>query len=105
MGELENFLRRRFIEPCLTEEYINEIGDIVTRKKNGRTWMKLDIKRSNKPFIKKDTRREPFKPNASNSNDQKKFHKCGGVGHLANNCLKKAKINRIVETEDHNDKE
>ncbi|MBW0507500.1 hypothetical protein O181_047215 [Austropuccinia psidii MF-1] len=24
------------------------------------------------------------------------------IGHLANNCLKKAKINEIVETEDHN---
>ncbi|MBW0564658.1 hypothetical protein O181_104373 [Austropuccinia psidii MF-1] len=30
---------------------------------------------------------------------------CGGSGHLANNCLEKAKINEIVETKDHNDKE
>ncbi|MBW0469989.1 hypothetical protein O181_009704 [Austropuccinia psidii MF-1] len=45
-----------------------------------------------------------LKPNKSNSNEQRKCQKCGGVGHLANNCLKKAKINEIVETEDHNDK-
>ncbi|MBW0529036.1 hypothetical protein O181_068751 [Austropuccinia psidii MF-1] len=49
--------------------------------------------------------RETFKPNTSNSNEQRKCHKCGGIGHLANNCLKKEKINEIVETEDHNDKE
>ncbi|MBW0569817.1 hypothetical protein O181_109532, partial [Austropuccinia psidii MF-1] len=34
-----------------------------------------------------------------------KWHKCGGIGNLANNCLKKAKINEIVETEDQNEKE
>ncbi|MBW0468731.1 hypothetical protein O181_008446 [Austropuccinia psidii MF-1] len=31
-------------------------------------------------------------------------HKCGGIGHLANNCLKREKSNEIVETEEHNDK-
>ncbi|MBW0501732.1 hypothetical protein O181_041447 [Austropuccinia psidii MF-1] len=87
------------------EEYINALEDIVTRTKIGRTWKKLDIKSLNKPFIKKDKPREPFIPNTSNSNEQRKFHKCGGIGHLANNYLKKAKINEIVETEDHNNKE
>ncbi|MBW0510747.1 hypothetical protein O181_050462 [Austropuccinia psidii MF-1] len=79
-GELEHSLRSRCIEPCSTED-------------------------SNKPFIKKAKPRESFKTNTSNSTDQIKCHKCGGVGHLANNCLKKAEINEIVETEDHNDKE
>ncbi|MBW0497921.1 hypothetical protein O181_037636 [Austropuccinia psidii MF-1] len=87
------------------EEYINAPEDIVTRTKIGRTWKKLAIKSSNKPFIKKDKRREPFKPNKSNNNDQGKIHKCGGAGCLANNFLKKAKINEILETEDHNDEE
>ncbi|MBW0545877.1 hypothetical protein O181_085592 [Austropuccinia psidii MF-1] len=73
--------------------------------KIGRTWKKLDIKSPNKPFIKRDKSKEAFKPNKSNNNEQRKFHKCGGIGHLANNCLKKAKINEIVETERHNDKE
>ncbi|MBW0551170.1 hypothetical protein O181_090885, partial [Austropuccinia psidii MF-1] len=74
-------------------------------EKIGRTWKKLDIKSPNKPFIKKDKPSRTFKPNTSNSNEKRKFHKCGGIGDLANNFLKKAKINEIVETEDHNDKE
>ncbi|MBW0588587.1 hypothetical protein O181_128302, partial [Austropuccinia psidii MF-1] len=57
------------------------------------------------PFIKKAKPRETLKPNTSNNNEQRKCHKCGGIGHLANNCLKKAKIDEIVETEDHYDKE
>ncbi|MBW0525956.1 hypothetical protein O181_065671 [Austropuccinia psidii MF-1] len=73
------------------------------KKKIGRTWKKLDMKNTNKPFIKKDKSEKAFKPNTSN--EQRKCHKCGGIGHLANNCLKKAKINEIVETENHNDKE
>ncbi|MBW0576365.1 hypothetical protein O181_116080 [Austropuccinia psidii MF-1] len=104
-GELEHALRSRCIEPFSTEEYMNALEDIVTRAKTGKTWKKLDIKSPNKPFIKKDKSKEAFKPNTSNSNEQRKCHKCGGIGHLANNCLKKAKINEIVETEDHNDKE
>ncbi|MBW0556610.1 hypothetical protein O181_096325 [Austropuccinia psidii MF-1] len=104
-GVLKHALRSGCIEPCSTEQYINALEDIVTRTKIGRTWKKLKIKSQNKPFIKKDKPRETFKPNTSNSNDQRKCHKWGGIGHLANNCLKKAKINEIVETEDHNDKE
>ncbi|MBW0560925.1 hypothetical protein O181_100640 [Austropuccinia psidii MF-1] len=52
-GELKHALRRRCIEPCSTEEYINALEDIVTRTKIGRTWKKLDIKSPSKPFIKK----------------------------------------------------
>ncbi|MBW0563642.1 hypothetical protein O181_103357, partial [Austropuccinia psidii MF-1] len=109
-GELEHPLRSRCIEPCSTEEYINALEDIVRRTKIGRTWKKLEIKSPNKPFIKRDkpretTSKESFKPNTSTNNEQRKCHKCGGIGHLANNCLKKAKINEIVETEKHNDKE
>ncbi|MBW0461624.1 hypothetical protein O181_001339 [Austropuccinia psidii MF-1] len=82
-------------EPCSTEEYVNALEDIVTRPKIGRTWKKLDNKSSNKQFIKKDKPREPFNPNTSSSNDQRKCHKCGGVGHLANNCLKKQKSMKL----------
>ncbi|MBW0591637.1 hypothetical protein O181_131352 [Austropuccinia psidii MF-1] len=77
---------------------------LVTRTKIGRTWKKVDIKSPNEPFIKKDKPREAFKPNTP-SNEQRKFHKCGVIRHLANNCFKRAKINEIVETDDHNDKE
>ncbi|MBW0513710.1 hypothetical protein O181_053425 [Austropuccinia psidii MF-1] len=93
------------IETCSTEYYINALEDIVTRTKIGRNWKKLDIKSLNKPFIKKYKPREIFNTNTSNSNEQRKCHKAGGIGHLPNNCLQKEKINEIVETEDHNDKE
>ncbi|MBW0538561.1 hypothetical protein O181_078276 [Austropuccinia psidii MF-1] len=76
-GELETYLRRMCIEPCSTEEYINALEYIVTRTKIGITWKKLDIESSNKPFIKKDKPREPFKPNTSNINEQRKCHKGG----------------------------
>ncbi|MBW0572471.1 hypothetical protein O181_112186 [Austropuccinia psidii MF-1] len=81
-------MRSRCVEPCSTEEYINELEDIVTRTKIGRTWKKLDIKSQNKPFIKKDKSKEALKPNTSKHNEQKNA------------------INvEIVETESHNDKE
>ncbi|MBW0501113.1 hypothetical protein O181_040828 [Austropuccinia psidii MF-1] len=104
-GELEHALRSRCIEPCSTEDYINALEDIVTRRKIGRTGKKLDIESPNKTFIKKEKPRETFNPNTSKSNEQRKCHKCGGIGHSANNFLKEGKINEIVETEDHNDKE
>ncbi|MBW0568340.1 hypothetical protein O181_108055 [Austropuccinia psidii MF-1] len=104
-GELEHALRSRCIEPCSTEEYINALEDIVKKTKIGRTWKKLDIKSTNKPFIKKDKPRETLNPNTSSNNEQRKCHKCGGFQHLANNFLKKEKINEIVEKGDHNDKE
>ncbi|MBW0524041.1 hypothetical protein O181_063756 [Austropuccinia psidii MF-1] len=104
-GELENSLRSRCIEPCSTEEYINALEDIVTRTKICRNRRKSDIKSPNKPFIKKDKPRETLKTNISNNTEQRKCHKCGGIGHLSNNCLKKEKINEIVEADNHNDKE
>ncbi|MBW0589257.1 hypothetical protein O181_128972 [Austropuccinia psidii MF-1] len=103
-GELEHALRISFKEPCSTEEYINSLEDIVTRTKIGRTWKKLDIKSPNKPLITRKIKRR-FQAQYTNNNEQRKCHKCGGIGHLANNCLKKAKIDEIVETENHNDKE
>ncbi|MBW0535075.1 hypothetical protein O181_074790 [Austropuccinia psidii MF-1] len=104
-GELEHDLRSSFIDPCSKEEYINSPKDIVRRTKIGRKWKKLNIKSTNELFIKKYKPRETFKPNTPNNNEQIKCHKCGGIRHLANNCLKKAQINEIVETEDHNEKE
>ncbi|MBW0581992.1 hypothetical protein O181_121707 [Austropuccinia psidii MF-1] len=99
-GKLKHSLRSRCIEPRSTKEYINALEDIVISTKIGRTWKKLDIKSPNKPFIMKDKPRETLKPNTSNNNGKRKDNKCEGIGHLANNCLKKAKINEIMETED-----
>ncbi|MBW0497720.1 hypothetical protein O181_037435 [Austropuccinia psidii MF-1] len=104
-GDLEHLLRSRCVEPCYTEEYRSALEDIVTRTKIGRNLKKVDIKSSNKSFIKKDKSRESFTPNTPNSNGQRKCPKCGGIGHLANNCLKTANMSEIVESEDPNDKE
>ncbi|MBW0499974.1 hypothetical protein O181_039689 [Austropuccinia psidii MF-1] len=71
----------------------------------GRTWKRFDSKSLNKPFLKKDKTKEAFRHNTPRTNEKRKFHKCGGIEHLENNCLKKAKINEIADTEDHNDKE
>ncbi|MBW0473696.1 hypothetical protein O181_013411 [Austropuccinia psidii MF-1] len=65
----------------------------------------MDTNSPKKSFIKKDKPKDPFKTNTPNTNEKRKYHKCGGIGHLTNNCLKNAKINEIVETEDYNDKE
>ncbi|MBW0554311.1 hypothetical protein O181_094026 [Austropuccinia psidii MF-1] len=94
----------RCIELCSTEGYINSLEDIVKRTKISRTLKTFDSKSPNKPFIKKDKSRDPLKPNTPSTNEERKFHKCGGIGHLANNYLKKAKINEFVETEYQNDK-
>ncbi|MBW0486084.1 hypothetical protein O181_025799 [Austropuccinia psidii MF-1] len=37
-GELEHAIKRRCVEPCSTEDYINGMEYIITRKKVGRTW-------------------------------------------------------------------
>ncbi|MBW0497388.1 hypothetical protein O181_037103 [Austropuccinia psidii MF-1] len=104
-GELQNSVRRRCIEPCSTEDYIKALEDILTRTKIGRKLNKLDIESPNKPFINKDKKMKLFKPYTSNTNKQIKFHKYGGIAHIANTCLKKATIDEIAETDDHNDKE
>ncbi|MBW0517639.1 hypothetical protein O181_057354 [Austropuccinia psidii MF-1] len=88
---------------CSKEEYMNSLEDIVTGTKIGTTRKKLDIKSPNKPLIIKDKQKEPFKP--SNPDEKKKLHECGSIGHLANNCLKKAKIIEILKTGNHNDRE
>ncbi|MBW0539039.1 hypothetical protein O181_078754 [Austropuccinia psidii MF-1] len=92
-GELESSLRSRLIEPCSTEEYISSPEDIVTRTKIGRKWKKIDIKSSNKQFVRKEKQKEDLKLTTSNTNEPRKYHECGGIGSLANDCLKKEKIN------------
>ncbi|MBW0528694.1 hypothetical protein O181_068409 [Austropuccinia psidii MF-1] len=101
--EIENSLRSRCIEPCSTENYINSLEDILTRTNIDRAWKKLEMKSQNKPFIKEDKTKEPFKPN--NTNVQRKFHKCDSIGHLENNLLKKGKIKEILEAQGQNAKE
>ncbi|MBW0590622.1 hypothetical protein O181_130337 [Austropuccinia psidii MF-1] len=64
-GDLEHAIRRRCIEPCSTEDYINAMEDITTRKKIGTNWYKfpIDNKTSGKPISNpnKPQDRLPFK--------------------------------------------
>ncbi|MBW0555664.1 hypothetical protein O181_095379 [Austropuccinia psidii MF-1] len=87
-GDLEDAIRRRFIEPCSTEDYINAMEDITTRTNIGRNWPKspIDNKTNGKPIAK---------PNKPQERLPLKFHKCGSTSHLANTCPKKTRINAI----------
>ncbi|MBW0577245.1 hypothetical protein O181_116960 [Austropuccinia psidii MF-1] len=42
-GELEHAIKSRCVEPCSTEDYINAIGDIITRTRMGKTWTKIPM--------------------------------------------------------------
>ncbi|MBW0566714.1 hypothetical protein O181_106429 [Austropuccinia psidii MF-1] len=87
-GDIEHSIRRRCIEPCSKEDYINAMEDITTRTKIGRNWYKppIDNKSSGKPISK---------PNKPQDRAPLKCHKCGSTPHLANNCPKKTRINEI----------
>ncbi|MBW0544206.1 hypothetical protein O181_083921 [Austropuccinia psidii MF-1] len=87
-GDLEHAIRRRCIEPCSTEDYINAMEDITTRAKIGRNRYKspIDIKTSGKP-ISKQNKPQDILP--------LKCHKCGSTAHLANTCPKKTRVNEI----------
>ncbi|MBW0548107.1 hypothetical protein O181_087822 [Austropuccinia psidii MF-1] len=87
-GDLENSIRSRCIEPFSTEDYINAMEDITTRRKSGRNWYKppMDNKTSGKPIPK---------PNKPHEKASLKCHKCGSTSHLANTCPKKTRINEI----------
>ncbi|MBW0586616.1 hypothetical protein O181_126331 [Austropuccinia psidii MF-1] len=80
--------------------------EIITKWANDAWRYKIENAFENSFFDpEKDKSKEAFKPDASNNNEQRECHKCGVIGHLANNFLKKAKINEIVEAEDHKEKE
>ncbi|MBW0519470.1 hypothetical protein O181_059185 [Austropuccinia psidii MF-1] len=87
-GDLEHAIRRRCIEPCSTEDYINAMEDITTRKNIGRNWYKppMESKTSGKPIPK---------PNNPHEKAPLNFHKFLSKSHLANTCPKKTRINEI----------
>ncbi|MBW0577992.1 hypothetical protein O181_117707 [Austropuccinia psidii MF-1] len=96
-GDLEHAIRRRCIENCYTEDYINSMEDITTRTKIGRNWYKppMDNKTSGKPIPK---------PNTPHEKAPLKCNKCRSTSHLANNCPKKTRINEL-EIEKYDTKE
>ncbi|MBW0559759.1 hypothetical protein O181_099474 [Austropuccinia psidii MF-1] len=92
-GDLEHALRKRCIEPCSTEDYINAMEDITTRTKISRRWYKpsMENKTSGKPISK---------PNEPHYKDPLKCQKCGSTSHLANTCPKKTRMNEIEIEQD-----
>ncbi|MBW0523246.1 hypothetical protein O181_062961 [Austropuccinia psidii MF-1] len=97
-GYLEHAIRSRCIEPFSTEDYINAMEDITTRTKICRNWSKppIDNKTSGKTISK---------PYNTQGRAPLKFNKCGITSHLANNCLKKTRINEIEIEKDNDTKE
>ncbi|MBW0510145.1 hypothetical protein O181_049860 [Austropuccinia psidii MF-1] len=79
------------VEPCSTEDYINAVEDIITRKRIGETWTRvpMEYKMVSKTSI------EDKRPEIT----VLKCHKCGRTSHLANTCTKKTKINesQVIE--------
>ncbi|MBW0587330.1 hypothetical protein O181_127045 [Austropuccinia psidii MF-1] len=87
-GYLEHALRSRCMEPFSTEDHINAMEEIITRKKIGRNWYK--------PPMDNNTSWKPIpKPNKSHDKAPLKCHKCGSTSYLANTCPKKTSINEI----------
>ncbi|MBW0502822.1 hypothetical protein O181_042537 [Austropuccinia psidii MF-1] len=86
-GELEHASKSRCVKPCSTEDYINEVEDIITRTRIGKTWTKIPIESKIVSTIPKEDRR-PERPVL-------KCHICGSTSHLANTCSKKTKINEV----------
>ncbi|MBW0488049.1 hypothetical protein O181_027764, partial [Austropuccinia psidii MF-1] len=91
-GELEHAIKCRSSEPCSTDEYINKMGDIITRTRIGKTWTRNRIESKIVPR----TSREDRKPERPFLN----FHKCGSTSHLAKTCTKKTKINKFKVIEE-----
>ncbi|MBW0564600.1 hypothetical protein O181_104315 [Austropuccinia psidii MF-1] len=83
-GELEHYIKCRCVEPCSTEDYINEMEDIINRTIIGKTWTKVPMESKMVPKISTEDRK-PERPVL-------KLHKCGITLHLANTCTKKTKI-------------
>ncbi|MBW0558075.1 hypothetical protein O181_097790 [Austropuccinia psidii MF-1] len=81
-GDLEHAIRRRFIKPFSTEDYINAMEDITTRTKIGRNGYK--------PLIGNTTNRKKIsRPDKQQNRAPLKCHNCGSASCLANNCQKR----------------
>ncbi|MBW0569799.1 hypothetical protein O181_109514 [Austropuccinia psidii MF-1] len=94
-GDLEHSIRSRCIEPFSTEDYIDAMEDITTRKQIGRNWYKnpIDNKTSGKPISRS---------NKPQDRANLKLHKCGSTSHMTNTCPKRTRINKmkIAKAED-----
>ncbi|MBW0555949.1 hypothetical protein O181_095664 [Austropuccinia psidii MF-1] len=91
-GELEHAIKCRCVEPCSKEDYVNEMADIITRTRIGKTWTKIPMEYKIVPKISREDRK-PERPVL-------KCHKCGRTSNLANTCTKKTKINEVQVIEE-----
>ncbi|MBW0488910.1 hypothetical protein O181_028625 [Austropuccinia psidii MF-1] len=83
-GELEHAIKSRCVELCSTENYINAVEDIITRKIIGKIWTRVPIesKRVSKTFREDKRPERPFL----------KCHEFGRTSNLASTCNEKTKI-------------
>ncbi|MBW0570694.1 hypothetical protein O181_110409 [Austropuccinia psidii MF-1] len=91
-GELEHAIKSGCVEPCLSEEYINAMEDIITRTRIGKAWTKIPMESKMVSKIPREDR-IPERPVL-------KCHKCGSTSHLAKTCTKKTKINELQVIEE-----
>ncbi|MBW0495367.1 hypothetical protein O181_035082 [Austropuccinia psidii MF-1] len=56
-GELEHAIKCRCVEPCSTEDYINSMEDIITRKIIGKTWTRIPMEPKMVPKISREDKR------------------------------------------------
>ncbi|MBW0516316.1 hypothetical protein O181_056031 [Austropuccinia psidii MF-1] len=85
-GKLEHVIKCRCVKPCSTEDYINEMEDIITRTRIGKTCTKIPMQSKIISKVPKEDRKAE-KPVL-------KCQKCESSSHLANTCTKKTKINK-----------
>ncbi|MBW0572665.1 hypothetical protein O181_112380 [Austropuccinia psidii MF-1] len=74
--ELKDYIKCRCIEPCSTENYINSMEDIITRKRIGKTWTRVPMESKAVPKTSREDKR-PERPVL-------KCHNCGSNSNLAN---------------------
>ncbi|MBW0494163.1 hypothetical protein O181_033878 [Austropuccinia psidii MF-1] len=86
-GKLDHSIKRRDVEPCLKEYYINEMEDIMTRTRIFKNWSRNCFQSR----IVQNTSREERIPDRTFL----KCHQCGITLPFANTCTKKSEINEV----------
>ncbi|MBW0520818.1 hypothetical protein O181_060533 [Austropuccinia psidii MF-1] len=91
-AELEHAIKCRCVVPCSTEDYINAMEDIITRKIICKTCTRNPMESKIIPKTSREDRRS--------KRPVFELHKCGSTSHLANTCTKKTKINKVQVIEE-----
>ncbi|MBW0500480.1 hypothetical protein O181_040195 [Austropuccinia psidii MF-1] len=86
-GELEHAINCRFVEPCSTEDYTDDMEDIITRTIIGKTWTRVPMESKMVSKISRENNM-PERPVL-------KCHKFGSTSNLANTFTKRKKINEV----------